>query len=152
MFELTIKTDNPEVLKAVAVAVKNAPPATLQVSDSVPVNVHASIKDMKAAVDNLDAVPEAKVVEQPSGKPLTEPVPLVEVEADVAPTEDVAKEKGQRLRQLILAVSKLPDHTIQSAKEVAAKAADITPDKIDKDFPKNPKVDAAISALAELAS
>lgn len=149
MFELTIKTDNPEVLKAVAVAVKNAPPATLQMSDSVPVNVHASIKDMKEAVDNLDAVPEAKVVEQPSEKPLTEPAPTVEDK--VAPSEDDAKEKGQRLRQLILAVSKLDGQSIQSAKEVAATAAGITPDKIDKDFPKNPKVDAAISALTELA-
>ena len=96
------------------------------------------------------------MVEQPSEKPLDLGPPMTmeaapTVETKVAPTDDEAKEKGQRLRQLILAVSKLPDQTIQSAKEVAATAAGITPDKIDKDFPKNPKVDASISALAELA-
>jgi hypothetical protein len=139
MFELTIKTDNPALLIAIANVVKNTPPVGYNEGKPVEVNVHASLKDMKAAVDNVDLAPNAKVKEEPIDEPTTKPVDPLASEA--------AKDKGQRIRKLLLAVSKLDGQDIQSAIAVAAKAAGVEPSGVNKAFPSHPKADEAIKSL-----
>jgi len=147
MFKLTIETENPAVLVAIANAVKNTPPLGFQSSSEkpIPINVHASIKDMKAAKDNLVLAPNTTVQEVPNEEPPSPPAPIVD-----PLSEEAAKDKGQDIRKLLLAVSKLDGHDIQTAKAVAAKAAGIDPSGINKDFPTHPKADDAIKALKAL--
>ena len=83
MFELTIKTDNPAVLLAIANAVKNTPPLGFQEGKPVEVNIHASLKDMKAAKEAVDLAPNTTVKEVVDEEPPTPPV---------TPTDPVAAE------------------------------------------------------------
>ena len=143
MFELTIRTDNPDLIRAIADLVKNTPPPGWTEDNKPPqVNVHASIKDMKAAQANVNVAPSAGEVK---------PQVIPEAPAPIEPTAEPAppidpKETGQRLRELLLKVSQMDGQDIQTAKAIAITAVGGGV-QIDKEFPNHPRVQDAITAL-----
>lgn len=132
------------ILSAIARAINNVPPegyTEVRVGEDpkpAEVTIHASSEKAEEAVEsvNLNDAATAKVEK------------LVENQVDKTP--DDTKDKGQRLRELLLGVSKIDGQNIQTAKKIAADAAGIMPDEINKDFPNHPKVDDAIKALEGL--
>lgn len=117
MFELTIKTDNPEVLKAVALAVKNTPPVGYNEGKPTVVNVNASIKDMKDAKDNLDLATGATTKEDP----------LEDVPAAASKTEaETREDRRAELRGLINDVAdKVTGGNVGEAVKLALEKADV---------------------------
>lgn len=119
MFKLTIETDNPAILAAIANAVKNTPPAGWTEGHAKPpeINVNASLKNMKAAKEAVNVNEEATVKEEviPEEKPTPQPTPQVD------PKD--AEERRVILRGLVVKVSKETDKTLKEATEAATKAA-----------------------------
>jgi hypothetical protein len=143
MFSITINTDDPQVIINIAKAVNNTPPAGFV---SVPGGTSTSI-DVKPPEVVIHTT-EDKVEEAKAAVNVTEEA-TVKVEEPIVkeePTADV-KAIGQKLRQLLLNVSKLDGKTIQDAKEIAAKGAGVDTSAINKDFPAHPKAHDAIKAL-----
>ena len=143
MFTLTINTDDPIVLANIAKAIANTPPAGFVSVDGgvmpdQPVIIHATEAKKEEA--------KAAVVKKESTKVKEEPIPEPEPTPPPAATADSA-EIGQRLRELLLAVSKLDGKTIADAKQIAATGAGVDVTAINKDFPSHPKAADAIAAL-----
>jgi hypothetical protein len=147
VFEVTIRTDNPAVLVAIAKAVENTPPLGWNEGKPTDVNVHASLKSMKEAMDTVNAKADVLIKEDVIPAPTI--TPPVEPTATPAPPIDT-KEVGQRLREALLAVSKMEGQTIQTAKEIAVNAVGGGV-AVDKDFPNHARVEEAITALRQKA-
>lgn len=140
MFEITIKTDNPDVLAAIAKAVKAVPPVGLDIGSGPPkVNVHASVNDMKAATENVNLNPEATVNEVPLEEPKTE--------APAKTDEEARNERRAKLRQLVTAAGEAIEGGIPAAMAEAIKVSSVTEAK---DLPDCDNFDAVCNALIAL--
>lgn len=145
MFTITIETENPAVLIAIAKAVKNTPPVgftEVRPGDDVKppeVSIHTTEAKAEDAKEAVNVNPKATVkVEDPLAAPSPPPA------ADTAAI-------GQRVRELLLAVSKMDGQTIQTAKDIAVNAVGGGV-AVDKEFPNHPKVQDAIKALEAVAN
>lgn len=130
MFKLTIETDNPAILAAIANAVKNTPPAGWTEASGPPeVNVHASLKSMKAAKEAVNVTDGATVKEEviPEEKAKPDKKATTPKSEPVQPPVDPkdAEERRVILRGLVVRVSKETDKTLKEATEIAANASGV---------------------------
>lgn len=152
MFEITIKTDNPDVLAAIAKAVKSVPPVGLEISGEPKVNVHATLKDMKAATENVNLNPEATVNEVPLDEAPATEAPKPEAPKPEAPAktdEEARNERRAKLRQLVTAAGEKMEGGIPAAMAEAIKVSSV---KEAKDLPDCDNFDAVCEALVALVA
>lgn len=143
MFKLTIETDNPAILAAVAQAVQNTPPVGWSEGRPKPpeVNVHASLKSMKDAKEAVNLADGATVAEEviPDDLPVTTAGMKAATEKSKAGKANEAakahnanfdpedsEERRKALRGLVVKVSKETDKTIKEATAAATKAAGLS--------------------------
>ena len=141
MFELTIRTDNPALLAAIAKVVQNTPPVGYNEGKPTPVNVHASIKDMKAAKEAVDLAPDTKVKEVP----LDEPTAPVTAQTPEPAAEATARdERRAKLRKLVTDAGAKIDGGIPAAMQKAMALAGVAEAK---DLPDCGNFDEVCAAL-----
>ena len=143
-FELNLDDEQGiQQLGRLARALNNVPPTGLRTAsgpmETPPpdVTVHAPPTQAAQAQAAVNTAPGATVAADPLPDPVAAPTL----------TEEQIKATGQRLRELLLSVTKMPGKDINTAKQIAAAAAGVPVEKIDKDFPAHPNVAAAIGAL-----
>jgi hypothetical protein len=148
LFKLTIETDNPAVLAAIANAVNNTPPKGWDGGQPPEVTVHATPEKLREAIDAVNPV-EGAVVKPEGVVSPTDKGSAAEAIRDDAVTKakakrEKAKEKAAQpdpkpepvdakdaeerrviLRGLVVRVSKETPKTLKEATETAAKAAGV---------------------------
>lgn len=136
MFEIKIQTDNPEILIAIANAIKSVPPVGLEIGKPVEVNVHASMADMKAATENVNLADNAVVKE----------VEPEETAVKETPTDE-RNERRSKLRKLVTAAGEKMEGGIPAAMAEAIKVSSVTEAK---DLPDCDNFDAVCNRLTVL--
>lgn len=93
MFKLTIETDNPAVLAAIAKAVESVPPKGWEEGrgKAPKINVHASLASMKDATENVNTVDGVTVTQE-----VIPEEPSVTPKTDAAIDDAVSKAKAKR--------------------------------------------------------